>query len=135
MKIIFILWQLPQYFVGFLLYLLLRFFNALKKTADIFVKETGTIKIVENNFKLSVSFGLIIFVRSMNEQLIKHEIGHSIQSLLLGWLYLPLVGIPSVILNLFCRLGIINPNDYYRYYPESWADRLGGVKRICNKIE
>ena len=53
----------------------------------------------------------------------KHEWGHTRQSLLLGWLYLFVVGIPSIIWASRHR------RDYFSFWTERWADRLGGVKR------
>jgi hypothetical protein len=62
-----------------------------------------------------------------------HELGHSKQSRLLGWLYLPLVGLPSIS-RAACALAFREVTGeqwtgYYEGYPENWADRLGGVIR------
>lgn len=62
-----------------------------------------------------------------------HELGHTKQSRLLGWLYLPLVGVPSISRAAYALLyreltGRIWTR-YYEGYPEKWADRLGGVAR------
>ena len=66
---------------------------------------------------------------------IKHEAGHGIQSKWLGPLYLPFVGLLSGLHNLNCRRkrkkGI--PYDYYKFFVEAWADKLGGVKRNESK--
>jgi hypothetical protein len=49
---------------------------------------------------------------------------------MLGWLYLPVVGLLSI-----CWAGlygtVVKPtkNGYYKVFPENWADKLGGVKR------
>jgi hypothetical protein len=52
-----------------------------------------------------------------------HEYGHCRQSRILGPFYLLVVGVPSLISRMF-------PSDtWYRRWPESWADRLGGVER------
>jgi hypothetical protein len=63
---------------------------------------------------------------------VKHEFGHSRQSLFLGWLYLPVVGIPSAIHaaihNYRARKGLPT-GDYHAFWCERWADRLGGVTR------
>lgn len=63
-------------------------------------------------------------------QMIKHEYGHSIQSKYLGWLYLLVIGLPSLIWawcfdEYQCRTG----KSYYDFYTERWADKLGGVTR------
>ena len=66
---------------------------------------------------------------------IKHEAGHGIQSKWLGPLYLPFVGLLSGLHNLNCKRkrkkGI--PYDYYKFFVEAWADKLGGVKRNESK--
>ena len=57
-----------------------------------------------------------------------HEFGHAIQSVLLGPLFLPIMGIPSF---LWCnlppckRLRRKKGVSYYSFYPESTANRLG----------
>ena len=72
-------------------------------------------------------------------RLIKHEQGHCRQSVMLGPLYLVVVGIPSALLNALTRLQSSRYDllkrigheaywNYYKVYPERWADRLGGVK-------
>lgn len=62
-----------------------------------------------------------------------HELGHTRQSRLLGWLYLPLVGIPSIsraaYALLYRELTGKQWTRYYEGYPEKWADRLGDVVR------
>ena len=55
-----------------------------------------------------------------------HEKGHQKQSLYLGWLYLIVIGIPSGIHNLINRKCKCN---YYHFWTEAWADKLGGVER------
>jgi hypothetical protein len=62
-----------------------------------------------------------------------HELGHCEQSRLLGWLYLPLVGLPSIsraaYAFVFREVTGQQWTRYYEGYPENWADRLGGVTR------
>lgn len=77
----------------------------------------------------------LTITKSNLEETIKHENGHQIQSLYLGWFYLIIVGIPSAINNLTDRLFHSKwpTNDrlkwYFSRYPENWADKLGGVSR------
>ena len=55
-----------------------------------------------------------------------HELGHSRQSLLLGWLYIPVIAIPSVCwfyLHKWFKLKC----SYYWFYTEKWANRLAGI--------
>ena len=64
------------------------------------------------------------------EEYIKHEYGHTIQSRYLGPFYLLIIGIPSLLWAGW--YGIIEKKtkkSYYWFYTESWADKLGGVKR------
>ena len=57
---------------------------------------------------------------------VRHEaIGHARQSLYLGWLYLIVIGLPSIINACLCN----DKNKYYRFYTERWADRLADVER------
>lgn len=72
-----------------------------------------------------LSLGRYIFVDCLNWQLIKHEWGHTRQSLYLGWLYLPVIGLPSWLWYKCYR-----PHwkkSYYWFCTERWADYLGGV--------
>lgn len=55
---------------------------------------------------------------------VNHEFGHAKQSKYLGWLYLPVVGLPSIIHAWVHKYG-----DYYEFWTERWADKLGNVKR------
>ena len=63
------------------------------------------------------------------QRLLRHEYGHSIQSLILGPLYLFLVGIPSMF---WCRVPAVGRSwrngrrSYYSFVTERSADRLGG---------
>lgn len=64
--------------------------------------------------------------------MIKHEYGHTIQSKILMPMYLPIIGIPSLLWNRLFRAYRKRKNkSYYSFYTESWANRLGGyqVKR------
>jgi len=83
------------------------------------------------NFPGGISLALIIFINerySGDINLVKHEYGHSLQSIYLGWLYLFVVGIPSIIRAFIWRKYKLEGKKYYSGYPEKWANRLGGVK-------
>jgi hypothetical protein len=68
--------------------------------------------------------------RYMLENTAKHEHGHQIQSLYFGFLYLLIIGLPSVLNNIRSRIANKDSKWYYSRYPEKWADKLGGVERI-----
>lgn len=78
----------------------------------------------------NVSLGCFIFVvDSYDELLIKHEYGHTLQSLILGPFYLLIIGLPSLIWAGFFdewrrKRGI----SYYSFYTERLANSLVGIK-------
>ena len=62
-------------------------------------------------------------------ELAKHEEGHQKQSMILGWLYLLVIGIPSITWAGLKRLGAFPKVSYYAFYTEKWVDKLAGIKR------
>ncbi len=92
---------------------------------------------------LSLGMGMFIFMRKTREgeditdipksgdyvRTLVHEYGHTIQSIILGPLYPLVISIPS---GLWCNLPKAaeyrrkNKVSYYDFYPEKWADHLGG---------
>lgn len=62
------------------------------------------------------------------DKTIVHEYGHTVQSLILGPMYLLVIGIPSVV---WCSLPQLENmrhkkgRSYYQFYTESWANGLG----------
>lgn len=62
------------------------------------------------------------------DNLHRHEWGHSWQSRLLGWLYLPFVGFQSLA-HAFLHEPYCGDKEYHHFWTERWADRLGGVER------
>lgn len=117
-----LLWTLPQNIIGFIGYMIFR--KGYKyKYNDAFVIE------VPNKYG-SVSLGNFIFVSSAtDETTIKHEYGHTLQSKKLGWLYLFIIGIPSIIWA-SCFEGYRKKHNisYYAFYTERWANKLGGIE-------
>ena len=79
----------------------------------------------------SVSLGEYIFLCPAHKQsfdIKKHELGHRKQSLMLGWLYLIVIGLPSFIwANCFKKYREKHKIDYYSFYSERWANKLGRV--------
>jgi hypothetical protein len=113
-NILLYLWQLPQNLLG----LAVVTFTRAEKKGDIYYTD---------EYRFGVSLGnYIIFGGFFNSKDKKHEQGHQKQSLYLGWLYLLVIGLPSVIGNLLNRVIWF---DYYKQPWEAWADKLGGVER------
>jgi|BioPla2DNA2_1021312.scaffolds.fasta_scaffold22651_2 hypothetical protein len=129
---LFILWELPQLVLGlfFLLFISFKKPGSRKlryKDADIYFVE---------GFPGGISLSGIIILNKIeafipdsdsikSRHSVIHEYGHSIQSLWLGWLYLPLVGLPSLIRSIFWRKSKRESRYYYERFPEHWADALG----------
>lgn len=119
---IMILWTLPQNIIGFIGYMIFR--KGYK------YKYNGAFIIEVPNKYGSVSLGNFIFVsNATGEETIKHEYGHTLQSKKLGWLYLFIIGIPSIIWA-SCFEGYRKKHNisYYAFYTERWANKLGGVQ-------
>ena len=78
-----------------------------------------------------LSLDRYIFVpQGANEEYIKHEYGHTTQSKYLGWVYLLVIGLPSLIwAGCFKSYRKKHNISYYTFYTEKWADKLGGVER------
>jgi len=83
--------------------------------------------------KGGIALGLFIFTTCEIEKeqisknrLIQHEYGHVLQSALLGPLFLLIVGLPSLIwAQLFSGWRKKHNKDYFSFYTESWADKMG----------
>ena len=80
----------------------------------------------------SMSMGRYLFLypgwKPYNPRLLAHEYGHTFQSLLLGPLYLPVIGLPSFLwaaLPRFERLRREKGVPYAALYTEKWADSWG----------
>lgn len=88
----------------------------------------GTCKIQNWPMTSGISLGWFQFTHKNGGKTVSsHEVGHSIQSVILGPLYLFVIGIPSIIwCALYKKLGYTN---YYAFYTEKWADSIAGIKR------
>jgi len=130
---LFLFWELPQNIVGAITFFNLKRLRKVKAVSyekDRFFIETP---------HRGVSLGTFIFwtKRSNRYSHLKndckmHEYGHSIQSRLLGPLYLLIVGIPSIMRFFYSAWYVKRKGsdwqNYYAGFPENWADKLGGVK-------
>ncbi len=99
--------------------------------------------VTEWNAKSSISLGLFIFVtrepyfyeklkdrytkEDLSKRLLVHEYGHTIQSLILGPLYLIVMGIPSTLWGFFpCYAKQRKQGrSYFSFFTERWANHLG----------
>lgn len=133
MRIILFAWELPQNILG-----MATFLNQ-KRNGKILKIEFGQERIFFETPLLGVSLGLFIFWTKFTNRYDYltgdcklHEYGHSVQSRILGPLYLIIVGLPSAMRHLYSKRYIRktgkNWDAYYSGFPENWADKLGGVK-------
>lgn len=128
-----ILWELPQCLLGFIL------FQVYSVGCHCMEVPYGDVRILySERMRGGISLGRFIILpwkyrynrSSYVRDTIGHEYGHTRQSLYLGWLYLIVIGLPSLLWawahSTFKRLREV---DYYSFYTERWADDIGGVWR------
>lgn len=119
-KVFIWLWCFPQMLAGYLL-------------AKITKAEQHGDHYRYNIKRGSVSLGEYVFLSPASwdsEATLRHEQGYTKQSRMLGWLYLPVIGLPSIVWNrCFWNFRRKHGISYYAFYTEKWADRLGGVNR------
>ena len=145
-----LLWELPQTALGAALSTLvwrknkldnmpvkeIKYLHGLEKITakKIYIVKDGYLRSLS-----SFSLGKYVFIKFRclhNTKTIRHEcVGHSKQSAKYGWLYLPVVGLPSIARNIYGRFRVI---DYYGGWPENEADKLAGIvwadgKRVVMK--
>ena len=114
------LWQLPQHLIALLLRLIYKGNDS---------EYNGCIVRRSVYLRGGISLGKYIIVNQWFKEIdIKHEYGHSVQSRYLGWLYLLVIGLPSLLwAMMYGRAVRLSYNGYYKFYTEKWADKLGGV--------
>ena len=127
------IWQFPQHIIAYVIILI----NC--KSIKLMVSKDGISHyLVDHLFDSAISLGNYIFLDSdgnFSYKTIKHEFGHQKQSLMLGPLYLIVIGLPSIIGNIIDRIKhkyfrrYYDPDFYYKQPWEAWADKLGGVVR------
>ena len=142
-------WGIIQNAAGLLIFLFLVVFE--RRRPAVFRRAVVT----PWRFEGCMSLGIFIFLGSCadgpEDPLVVHEYGHTVQSVILGPLYLPLIGLPSLIwAGIFrsrrLRRRIRKPGrpqekdqatgqrpkikrrrriNYTEFYTEKWANRLG----------
>lgn len=127
---LFFIWQLPQNIIALIMF---PFLGKLKK-----IKYNNYTWVIEaENMSGAISLGNFIFLSPYSAQdltTIAHEEGHVKQSHYLGWLYLIVIGLPSIIwAGLYGTK--LYPRDkycYYDWYTEAWANKLNNLITIKN---
>lgn len=122
-NLILFIWQLPQHLLA-ILYIVYLVMMCKDLGVDSRYKQAIVIPCVMRG---AVTLGCYVFVGLNSEyrKTVKHELGHTIQSKILGPLYLIVIGIPSIT---YCGLRRIFPSlrkkNYYDFYTEKWANNL-----------
>lgn len=122
-NLILFIWQLPQHLLA-ILYIGYLVMMCKDLGVDSRYKQAIVIPCV---IRGAVTLGCYVFVGLNSEyrKTVKHELGHTIQSKILGPLYLIVIGIPSIT---YCGLRRIFPSlrkkNYYNFYTERWANNL-----------
>ena len=133
-QVLLYIWQLPQNLVGLLLV-------AIYKPERKHIIDNGNIIYLSTRMLGGISLGKYSLVNighyrlkredSLKRDTVRHEaIGHAQQSRWLGWLYLLIIGLPSIAWAGIHRIKRVAEKwSYYAFYTEKWADRIAGVKR------
>lgn len=113
------IWQLPQNIMGAMLFYLYY------RDGDVYDwnKATSDVKVncFSEKMKGGITLGKYIIVR--DTYCSYHEFGHTIQSKILGPLYLLVIGSPSII-HAALHKYICKNKDYYHFWTEKWANNL-----------
>ena len=131
----FLIWELPQNILGALLFI---FFAVFSDYSEIF-DDDDSLEMYSPMMRGAISLGIfrVYAYKYLGngaryvELVRKHEKeGHRKQSMMLGPLYLIVIGLPSLIwAALHSSVRRLRTVDYFSFYTEKWADRLGDVKR------
>ena len=122
-NLILFIWQLPQHIVA-LIYFGYLVMMCKDLGVDSRYKQAIVIPCIMRG---AVTLGNYVFVGLTSEyrKTVKHELGHTIQSKILGPLYLIVIGIPSIT---YCGLRRIFPSlrkkNYYNFFSEKSANYL-----------
>ena len=123
------IWCFPQMFIGLIYYLILK-----KSITKMEFYKGVPIYCFKGKIIFGLSLGRWIFIeeRIYNLKTIKHEYGHKRQNYMFGPLAIIFFDLPSTILFFISKLSKKVKRNYYNYFPEKWADKLGEVKRNKN---
>lgn len=112
-EVLLYIWQLPQNLLGLALY-------HCYKGYEVCTKETcgECIKCkLSSNMRSGITLGNYIIVNNIKH--LRHELGHTRQSKILGPLYLLVIGLPSLI-HAGLHAKVCKDKNYYHFYTEHW---------------
>jgi len=122
-------WGICQNIVGLLAFLVL---TIIKPNRKRFYYHGA----IASHWKFSFSMGLGMFIffghsdkdENYQSEVLVHEYGHTIQSIILGPLFLFVIGIPSCVWAFtpkFVKWREQGRYTYFDFYPEGWANKAG----------
>ena len=126
-KLLLLVWELPQKLLGSLI---IKLSKAEKigeyKDADVYNWQwVGGLSLSTHIFVPFEFFDNYAWETNY----VKHEYGHTIQSKMLGPLYLIVIALPSFLWAWLGKKYRKEKNvSYYSFYTEKWAEKLGGAK-------
>jgi hypothetical protein len=134
-RVFFYSWEFFQNALGFCFFASFYFRKKIKKSY--FERERYFVELQSVG---AISLGMFVFYTAVDNSYVpvglenkNHEYGHSVQSKILGPLYLPTVGIVSETRLLYAvffkTIKGRRWSHYYDGFPENWADRLGKVDK------
>ena len=132
-NIVYWTWCFPQTLVGAIYFL-----SSKKNHVKVEKYKLSIVTTLNREHTGGFCWGKYIFIdKTPDKNTIKHEYGHTLQSFILGPLYIPVIWVKSRFLYLE-SMKIIKENPekypsvakkYFSSFPENWADKLGKVKR------
>lgn len=127
-RILLWVWQLPQHLIALFMFLIFR----IKPKMQGLVKSKTSFSFSLGDYLFADKYNYVYIQRGYESgwTVLRHEYGHTIQSHYLGWLWLFVIGIPSALHWVWYQYyGRKHGYNYYNFYTEKWADKLGGVTR------
>lgn len=122
------IWQLPQNLLGFILSTNVRHNGGQRYIYCLKIKgKMHEIRFVHfNAFPGGITLGEYIVIGGrLDESDVRHEYGHVRQSRMLGWLYLVVIGIPSLWHACWHDKLWAKNKEYSHFWTEKWAENLG----------
>lgn len=127
LNIVLFIWQLPQIIIGLLMLAMFR--NKTEYTNPYNGITVWNINSGKTFGTACFSTGpIIITCDGVSEKTLRHETGHSVQSIYFGWLFHVVISIPSICRFWYKKIFHKSQVWYHLGYPEFWADQLGGVE-------
>lgn len=118
-------WEAPQLLVGAVVKLVFLKYGS----RGVETIKQGTCTIQNWPMTSGVSLGWFQFTHeNASRTIASHEVGHSLQSLILGPLYLIVIGLPSLVHGMIWS-ACGGKWSYYWFYTESGADKHAGIVR------